>query len=50
LKWEETATINVGLDYALFNNRFTGSVDLAMKERTSDLLLFIKPVVFGCKR
>ncbi|MDR0574819.1 MAG: TonB-dependent receptor [Tannerella sp.] len=26
-KWEETATTNIGLDFGLFNNRFSGSVD-----------------------
>ena len=47
LKWEETATVNVGLDYALFNNRFTGSVDL-YERKTSDLLLFTQnPSFFG---
>jgi iron complex outermembrane receptor protein len=27
LKWEETTTYNVGLDYGLFNNRISGSVE-----------------------
>lgn len=39
LKWEETETINLGLDFGLFNNRITGSVEL-YKRKTSDLLLF----------
>jgi iron complex outermembrane receptor protein len=27
LKWEETTTVNAGLDYGFFNNRITGAVD-----------------------
>lgn len=38
LKWERTASWNVGLDFGLFNQRFTGSVDLYAK-KTSDLLI-----------
>ena len=38
LKWEETTTVNAGFDYGLFNNRFTGSVDV-YKRTTKDLLL-----------
>ena len=37
LKWEQTATSNIALDYGLFNNRITGSVDFYLKE-TKDLL------------
>lgn len=37
LKWEETATFNVGLDYGFLNNRITGSLDYYEKT-TSDLL------------
>ena len=37
LKWEETTTYNVGLDYGLLNNRITGSVEYYQKY-TSDLL------------
>jgi hypothetical protein len=32
LEMEQTTTLNAGLDYGLFNNRLTGSVDL-YKER-----------------
>jgi TonB-linked SusC/RagA family outer membrane protein len=39
LKWEETATYNIGLDYGFFNNRLTGAVDFFYKEST-DLLNF----------
>ncbi len=31
LKWEETTTYNVGLDYGLFNDRITGALDLFYK-------------------
>ncbi|MGV3695678.1 SusC/RagA family TonB-linked outer membrane protein [Flavobacterium sp.] len=31
LKWEETTTYNVGLDYGLFNDRITGAIDLFYK-------------------
>ncbi len=37
LKWEETTTYNVGLDYGLFNNKISGSVDVYLKE-SKDLL------------
>lgn len=38
LKWEETSQFNVGLDFGLFNNRLSGTVDYYVK-KTSDLLL-----------
>ena len=31
LKWEQTTTYNVGLDYGLFNDRLTGGIDLFYK-------------------
>lgn len=37
IKWEETATANVGLDFGLFDNRISGSLDVYQK-KTSDLL------------
>jgi TonB-dependent starch-binding outer membrane protein SusC len=40
LKWEQTATYNVGLDFGFLNNRLTGSVDFYLK-KTSDLLSVI---------
>jgi iron complex outermembrane receptor protein len=47
LKWEETTTINAGVDYGLFNNRVTGSVDVYQRN-TEDLLLFTQnPSFFG---
>ena len=40
LKWEETETKNIGLDYGFFNNRLTGSIDLYEK-KSSDLLAIV---------
>ena len=40
LKWEQTATTNIGLDYGFLNNRISGSIDFYYKE-TSDLLNLI---------
>ncbi|MEN2401229.1 SusC/RagA family TonB-linked outer membrane protein [Flavobacterium sp. MC2016-06] len=37
IKWETTATINVGLDYGFFNNRLRGSVDVYYK-KSKDIL------------
>ena len=38
LSWESSRTINLGLDFGLFNNRITGDINL-YKTNTSDLLL-----------
>lgn len=37
VKWEETTTYNVGFDYGLFNDKFTGSIEVYLKE-SKDLL------------
>lgn len=37
IKWEETTTVNVGLDFGFFNDHLTGSVELFQKN-TEDLL------------
>lgn len=37
LKWETTSSINIGLDFGLFQDRFSGSIDV-YKKTTSDLL------------
>ncbi|MBB5637433.1 iron complex outermembrane receptor protein [Pedobacter cryoconitis] len=37
LKWESTSTSNFGLDFGLFGNRITGSIDYYIK-KTSDLI------------
>jgi iron complex outermembrane receptor protein len=41
LKWEETTTYNVGVDFGFANNRFYGSVDAYYKE-SKDLLADIQ--------
>lgn len=38
LKWEKSQTINAGLDFGLFKNRLTGSLDV-YRRKSSDLLL-----------
>jgi len=45
IKWEETTTYNVGLDFGFVNNRITGTID-AYKRQTKDLLNFI-PIAAG---
>ncbi|HAH55134.1 MAG TPA: SusC/RagA family protein [Flavobacterium sp.] len=37
LRWEETASSNIGLDFGFLNNRITASVDVYLKQ-TKDLL------------
>lgn len=37
LKWERTSMLNIGLDFGLFNNRLTGTVEFYNKE-TDDLI------------
>lgn len=36
IRWETTRNFNVGLDYALFNNRISGSIDV-YKKKTEDV-------------
>jgi len=38
LKWEKTTSLNLGLDFSIFRDRFGGSIDL-YKKSTSDLLI-----------
>ncbi len=45
IKWEETTTYNVGLDFGFWNNRINGSVDV-YKRVTNDLLNKV-PVASG---
>ncbi len=42
LRWETTATTDIGVDFAMFNNRFTGELDYYYK-LTSDIL-FTPPI------
>lgn len=37
LKWEETASLNFGVDFAILQNRISGSIDYYVK-KTSDML------------
>jgi TonB-linked SusC/RagA family outer membrane protein len=41
LKWESTAQLNVGLDYAFLNNRISGSLEYYSKN-TNDLLIQVQ--------
>ena len=45
IKWENTTTYNTGVDFGLFNNRISGSVDAFYK--LSDQLLFDAPNADG---
>ncbi|MEZ4847132.1 MAG: TonB-dependent receptor [Bacteroidia bacterium] len=45
IKWEETTTYNVGVDFGFLDSRITGSIDVYQRE-TRDLLNFI-PVPAG---
>jgi iron complex outermembrane receptor protein len=45
LKWEETTTYNIGLDYGFLNNRITGDLDFYIR-KTDDLINTI-PVPAG---
>ncbi len=45
IKWEETTTYNVGIDYGLFEDRYYGSLDFYFRE-TEDLINFI-PIPAG---
>lgn len=42
LSWEKTAASNIGLDFGLFNNRLSGSVEYFSKESID--LIYAKPV------
>lgn len=43
LKWESTATTNIGIDFGILKNRISGSVDYYIK-KTSDLIDDVLPV------
>ena len=45
IKWEETTTINAGIDFGFFKDRITGSIDYYQR-KTTDLINFI-PVPAG---
>lgn len=43
ITWEQTATTNIGLDFATLNNRLTGTVDWYYKKTTG---ILVRPNVF----
>jgi len=45
IKWEETTTYNVGIDFGVLNDRLTGSVDAY--QRTTDDLISTIPISAG---
>jgi iron complex outermembrane receptor protein len=45
IKWEETATAELGIDYGLWNNKFTGTLGVFQKK--SKDLLFSSPLADG---
>ncbi len=45
IKWEETSSLNVGLDFGFLNNRLTGSIDW-YKKFTNDLLFTVAAGAF----
>ena len=40
IKWEETSSLNFGIDYGFMNNRFSGTLDIYQKN-TNDLLFTV---------
>lgn len=40
IKWEETTTINAGLDFGFFKDKLTGSIDVFQKE-SNDLIAYV---------
>lgn len=45
LKWETTATTNIGIDFGFLNDRITGSIDYYIR-KTTDMLCYV-PVPAG---
>ena len=45
IKWEQTSSTNIGIDFGLFNNRLNGSLDVYRKF-TDDLLFDAAPSAF----
>src|SRR5579859_4229964 len=41
LKWESTATTNVGVDFGFFNDKLTGTIE-AFQKNTTDLLNYVQ--------
>ncbi|MGN8067636.1 SusC/RagA family TonB-linked outer membrane protein [Mucilaginibacter sp. SG564] len=49
LKWEQTASLNLGLDFTVINNRLSGSIDVYNKKTTNLLVQRAIPDVTGFK-
>lgn len=47
LRWEKTATVNLGLDFSILNNRISGTVDYYDKRTTDALTEVVIPVEYG---
>ncbi|MDV3823425.1 SusC/RagA family TonB-linked outer membrane protein [Elizabethkingia anophelis] len=47
LKWERVVSKNLGLDFALFSNKLTGSFDIYRKDNRNNLVRITLPSVFG---
>lgn len=47
LKWERTTSLNAGIDFALFNNRLNGSIDVYTKKTNNLLVQRALPQVSG---
>lgn len=47
LKWERTQQVDVGLEFALFNNRLTGEIDYYNKTTRDALAFRVIPAIFG---
>ncbi|NJD11232.1 MAG: SusC/RagA family TonB-linked outer membrane protein [Gemmatimonadetes bacterium] len=45
IKWEETTSFDIGIDYALFNNKVSGALDFYQKK--TDDMIFTVPVAAG---
>ncbi len=44
--WEKTKTLNLGLDFAFLNNKFSVSADYFI-QKTEDMLLSMQSLSFG---
>lgn len=47
LRWETTASTNIGIDFGFFNNRITGSLELYQSKTTDLLLPRLLPITSG---
>ncbi|WP_428664321.1 SusC/RagA family TonB-linked outer membrane protein [Runella sp.] len=47
LRWETTTTLNVGIDFGLWNNRITGAIEVYQSKTTDLLLPKLLPITSG---